>query len=150
MRHRGRVDGNHAELRDVLRSCGASVASLANLGGGVPDLLVGFRRRNRLVEVKLPGEEPSELQQVWHREWRGEPVLVAHSIPEVLRGVGLELAPLPTGGTCPSPPQTFGAALRDLRVAWGVPLSELAAALRTTPADLGEVERGHRPLGRLP
>lgn len=49
-----RVDGNHSEMIDGLRAVGAKVADLSRMGGGVPDLLVAFRGRIFLMEVKNP------------------------------------------------------------------------------------------------
>ena len=40
-RRHGKVDLNHGELRDTFRALGCSVVSLADLGKGIPDLLVG-------------------------------------------------------------------------------------------------------------
>lgn len=83
MRLRGRVDRTHAEIRDALRAFG-TVESLANLGGGVPDLLFGCRvcRRNHLIEAKDGQRPPSERvltddEQRFADEWQGErPVLL--------------------------------------------------------------------------
>lgn len=47
MRKYGRTDSNHAEIAAALRKAGASVVSLASVGNGCPDLLVGFRTRGR-------------------------------------------------------------------------------------------------------
>ena len=53
MRRAAQVDGNHAEIVTALRSvAGVSVCSLAGLGDGVPDLLVGARGLSYLCEVK--------------------------------------------------------------------------------------------------
>ena len=45
MRKFGKTDANHADIVDALRRVGASVVSLASVGNGVPDLLVGFNGR---------------------------------------------------------------------------------------------------------
>ena len=52
MRRAAKVDGNQAEIVSALRQVGAEVQSLASVGQGVPDLLVGFRSRNFLLECK--------------------------------------------------------------------------------------------------
>ena len=46
-----RVDDNQREIVSTFRKHGATVISLAALGKGVPDLCVGYRERNYLVEV---------------------------------------------------------------------------------------------------
>ena len=43
MRRAAKIDSNHAEIVAALRGIGAYVMSLASVGGGCPDLLVGFR-----------------------------------------------------------------------------------------------------------
>ena len=54
MRRAANLDGNHGEIVEALLSVvGVSVHSLAGLGCGVPDLLVGARERTYLVVVLL-------------------------------------------------------------------------------------------------
>ena len=72
MRTRGRVDENQAAIVRALRQIGASVQSLADIGDGCPDLLVGFRNRIALMEIKDGNQPPSkrrltEDEQNWHR-----------------------------------------------------------------------------------
>lgn len=67
-----RVDDNQAEIVHALRLAGASVECLHVVGGGVPDLLVGYRGQNYLLEVKSAGGKPNALQQQWHRSWDGQ------------------------------------------------------------------------------
>jgi hypothetical protein len=59
---RGRTDGNHADVIKALEGIGATVRSLAAVGGGVPDLLVGFRQLTLLMEVKDGTLTPSRRQ----------------------------------------------------------------------------------------
>lgn len=73
---RGRIDANHREVVQALRDIGASVQSLADLGSGVPDLLVGFRGENYVFEVKDGSLPPSKRkltpdEREWHEAWRG-------------------------------------------------------------------------------
>jgi len=42
------------------------------VGFGCPDILVGFRGRNYLFEIKIPGAKRTPSQVKWHNEWRGE------------------------------------------------------------------------------
>lgn len=73
MRRRARLDGNHRHIVATLRLYGWCVQSLAELGGGAPDLLCFHPGRNewRLVEVK-DGNEPLTPDQVafMHQGWR--------------------------------------------------------------------------------
>lgn len=81
MRLRARVDDNQKEIVAGLRKMGASVQSIAAMGGGVPDLLVGYRGVNLLLEVKDGRKPPSgrkltEDEAKWHRNWTGQVVVV--------------------------------------------------------------------------
>lgn len=82
MRRAPRVDDNHVEIVTALRSVsGVSVSSLAGLGDGVPDLLVGARRVNYLCEIK-DGEKPPSRRSLttdqvqWIERWNGAPVII--------------------------------------------------------------------------
>ena len=90
VRRRAKVDGNHGEIVDALRRAGASVTSLAAVGKGVPDLLVGHAGRTALVEVKDGSLPPSARgltidQQIWHAEWRGGTLAVVCDVESALR-----------------------------------------------------------------
>jgi hypothetical protein len=81
MRQRGKVDQNQAEIVRRLRSLGASVAILSSLGNGVPDVLVGLRGRNVLMEIK-DGSKPKSAQrltsaeQTFQQQWAGQYAIV--------------------------------------------------------------------------
>lgn len=60
VRRAGKVDGNHGEVMQALRGLGCVVKSLAAVGGGFPDLLVGFRGVLVLLEVKDGSLPPSK------------------------------------------------------------------------------------------
>lgn len=74
MRTDARKDSNQARLVDDLRKIGATVEILS--GRGLPDLLVGFRRLNFLLEVKAPGGELTRAQSDFFRLWRGQAAIV--------------------------------------------------------------------------
>lgn len=67
------VDANQAAVVAALRAAGATVQHLHEVGQGCPDLLVGFRGRNYLVEIKnaAAGGSLNAEQVKWHRAWRG-------------------------------------------------------------------------------
>lgn len=74
VKNKKRVDKNQADIVNALRAVGASVAVLSAVGRGVPDLLVGFRGVNYLLEVKnLDGRgdalTPAEVE--FFETWRG-------------------------------------------------------------------------------
>lgn len=87
-RLRARVDGNHPQIVDDLRAVGASVQSLAQMGRGVPDLLVGFRARLVLLEIKDGAEKLTPDEARWHAAWAGYPVVVVRTREEALRAIG--------------------------------------------------------------
>ena len=92
MRRAARVDSNHAEIVAALRRVGAATISLAQLGDGVPDLLVCYHRTLFLLEVKDGSKRPSERsltaeQVVWHRNWPG-PVAVVLDVSGALSAIG--------------------------------------------------------------
>lgn len=78
-----RVDGNQSAIVGALIACGALVQSLARMGQGVPDLLVAFRGRVLLIEVKNGAKSPSrrrltKAQVDWHA--LGWPVVVVETV----------------------------------------------------------------------
>lgn len=94
MRRAAKVDANHDQVVTALRAAGARVLSLAAVGGGVPDLLVGFGCRFYALEVKDGSLSPSRRrltpdQEEWHREWAEYPVCIVHSPEEALRAIGV-------------------------------------------------------------
>lgn len=94
MRRAARVDLNQQEIVTALRKVGATVQSLAPVGGGVPDLLVGYRRQSYLLEVKDGAKKCGELtehQEQWHREWRGMPVAVVCCVSSALAAIGFNI-----------------------------------------------------------
>lgn len=93
MRRRGRTDGNQVEIVRALRAVGATVQSLADIGKGCPDLLVGFRGDTYLLEVKDGSKVPSarkltEDEERWHKEWHGDNLHTVNSLEEALLAVG--------------------------------------------------------------
>lgn len=77
----GRRDANHADVIKAVKGIGASVLDLADLGGGCPDVLVGFRGVNLLLEIKDGRKSPSArkltpAEQKFFRDWRGTVYIV--------------------------------------------------------------------------
>lgn len=95
MRRAARTDKNHDEIVQALRKVGASVQSLAAVGAGVPDLLVGFQGQTFLVEIKDGQAAPSAkklnpAQMIWHHTWRGGPLAVVESVDQALKLIGVK------------------------------------------------------------
>ncbi len=76
-----KVDRNQPEIVKALRSMGATVECLHAVGKGCPDLLVGYRGINLLMEVK-DGEKVASArkltldQEKWHNRWQGQRAVV--------------------------------------------------------------------------
>lgn len=84
MRRAAKVDGNQAEFVAFFRGCGMTVQHLHTVGRGVPDLLLGFRGVNELVEMKMPGGKLTADEVSWHARWAGT-VEVVRTIDDAKR-----------------------------------------------------------------
>lgn len=89
MRRAARVDVNQVEIVEALRAAGATVQSLAAVGCGCPDLLVGFRTQSLLMEVKHGRNGLTPEQVVWHQAWRGGPLAIVRDVDAALRALGV-------------------------------------------------------------
>ena len=81
-----RTDANQAAIVRALRQAGASVCNLASVGGGCPDLLVGFAGHNYLLEIKnLEGHRLryTPAERGFMDAWRGH-VYVVTDVPQAL------------------------------------------------------------------
>lgn len=84
MRRKSRVDANQKQIVDALRKAGRSVFFLHTVGCGCPDLLVGFRGRNFLLEVKIEKGKLTEMQEELIQRWNGT-IYVVRSVDEALK-----------------------------------------------------------------
>jgi Holliday junction resolvase len=94
MRRAAKVDDNQEEIVKALRAVGATVQTLAAVGKGVPDLLVGYQGQTILVEVKDGKKSPSERrltedQLKWHGAWNGGPLAIVTDVEGAWRAIGL-------------------------------------------------------------
>ena len=78
-RYDAKSDANQSDIVESLRTIGATVESLHRVGAGCPDLLVGFRGVNVLMEVKTDKGKLRETQVAWHDEWRGQVAIVRNA-----------------------------------------------------------------------
>ena len=81
MRRAARIDRNQPEIVAALRSVGATVQPLHTIGNGCPDLAVGYRGKNLLMEVKdgllVPSKRALTADELkWHVMWEGQVVTV--------------------------------------------------------------------------
>jgi Holliday junction resolvase len=89
MRRHFKVDLNHREIVAALRDVGASVYSLSTVGGGVPDLLVGYKGVNYLLEIKSGAGTFTPDQIRFSTLYRGAFVVV-RSIGEAYDAIGIK------------------------------------------------------------
>lgn len=82
MRTAARTDANQHELVEALRKIGAKVCYIKE----PVDLVVGFRGRNVLLEVKRPGKTMTNGQKSFVDTWPGE-VHVVYSVDEAISAV---------------------------------------------------------------
>lgn len=87
MRRDAKVDANQPLIVAALRKVGATVQSLATVGKSCPDLLVGFRGENFVIEVKMPGASLEPGQSEWLDNWRGR-ACVVRTPDDALRVIG--------------------------------------------------------------
>lgn len=79
--HSGKIDANQPDIVKHLRAIGCSVQSLATVGDGCPDILVGLQGLNIVLEIKDPSQIPSkrrmtEPEETWHLGWKGQKAVV--------------------------------------------------------------------------
>ena len=93
MKH-GRTDANQAALVSHIRRIpGALVIDLSGVGKGCPDILVGWRGNNILIEIKDGDKPPSKRkltkqQEYLHANWTGQ-IAVVSTLDELWEVMGL-------------------------------------------------------------
>jgi len=78
-------DMNEQRIVDALRGVGATVRHLN--APGIPDLLVGYRGVNYLLEVKTKTGKLTAAEQTFFDEWRGQCAIV-RTVDEALKVIG--------------------------------------------------------------
>ena len=78
-----KVDSNQAQIIADLKKIGVSVLNLSRVGGGCPDILVGWQGKNILIEIKTAKGNLNDLQIEFFKEWKG-PKFVCKSINEII------------------------------------------------------------------
>lgn len=84
-----KVDANQPAIVAALRKVGCKVQSLAAIGDGCPDLMVGWAGVITLMEVKDGSKPPSarqltDAQRVWHAIWAEERIAVVTTPEEAI------------------------------------------------------------------
>ena len=88
-----RVDANQKEIVRQLRQLGLSVRHLHMVGDGLPDIIVGHRKQNFLIEIKDGKKAKSKKkltddEQEFFDTWKGQ-VAKCETLDEILKVVGL-------------------------------------------------------------
>lgn len=88
-----RVDDNQNTIVKHLRRLGISVQHLHTIGQGCPDLLLGFRGKNYLVELKDEKKVKSKKkltddEEKFFNEWKGQ-VNKCETLEEIIKVIEL-------------------------------------------------------------
>lgn len=89
-RMHGRRDANQQAIKEHLESHGMTVCSLASVGGGCPDLVVGYQGVNILLETKGVKKVIRTSQKDFGKAWKGQTEIVwnpQQALAAVLRHV---------------------------------------------------------------
>ena len=84
-----RTDSNHAEIIKALRKIpNLSVFSTHEVGKGFPDIVIGYKGINYLIEIKDGNKPPSarkltDSEAKFHQDWRGQ-IKIVNNLDEVL------------------------------------------------------------------
>lgn len=68
-----RVDDNQTKIVKELRAEGMTVQHLHGVHGGCPDIVVGYKGKNYMFEIKR--DKAAKLtpdQVIWHHNWQGQ------------------------------------------------------------------------------
>ena len=89
-----KVDRNHSLIVRDLRRVGAIVQSTAELGKGMPDILVAWKGRNFLFEIKDPMQPASkqrltphekEFHQIWKTAGQVDVIRTTEEALEIMK-----------------------------------------------------------------
>lgn len=90
VRRYGKPDANQAEIIEALRAIPeCSVLVLSAVGNACPDILIGYRGANLLVELKNPDVHynpklPTMVKQAeFRKSWKGQ-VVQAYTLKEII------------------------------------------------------------------
>lgn len=88
MRRKARVDANQKEIVQQLRQLDVSVLHTHQLGKGAPDLILGYRNENYLIELKDGSKTKSQQKLTpdeveFQSKWKGN-YAVCNSLEQIL------------------------------------------------------------------
>jgi hypothetical protein len=95
MRRKARIDANQNEIVKALRQIPKlSVAITSQLGNGFVDIVVGYKGKNHLIELK-DGSKPAsarrltEDERTFHEQWFGS-IYVCDSLEAILKALNIK------------------------------------------------------------
>ena len=98
MRRAARIDANQPEIVQQLRSVpGVKVCITSQVGGGFPDIIIGYHGANYLIELKDSNKPPSKrkltpAEKKWHKMWSGYgQIATCITFEECLEAIGIEI-----------------------------------------------------------
>jgi Holliday junction resolvase len=88
MRKKARVDANQKEIVQQLRKIGISVLHTHQLGRGAPDIILGYRNENFMIELKDGNKTKSQQKLTpdeieFQAKWQGN-YAVCNSLEQIL------------------------------------------------------------------
>src|SRR3990167_7103533 len=107
MRRIARVDRNQAQITAALRKIGASVQPIHTVGMGVPDLLIGFRSKNYLMECKAGKEKLTQMEADWMAGWKGQCCVVRSPEEAILTVAGTQDGFVANNSFVPFPERSY-------------------------------------------
>jgi hypothetical protein len=85
-----RTDANQKKIVEMVRKLpGASITSTHTIGKGFPDLVIGYKGINYLIEIK-DGKKPPSARKLtpdevkFHHEWSGQ-ISIIKNLDELLQ-----------------------------------------------------------------
>lgn len=94
MRRFGKIDANQNEIVKQLRDKNISVGILSSVGNGFPDLVIGYKGKNYLIELKDGEKCESQkrltiLEALFFKSWRGQ-ISKCENLISILEVIGYE------------------------------------------------------------
>lgn len=85
-------DANASAIVSALRAAGCVVRYIdCPVGvGGIPDVLVGYKGKTYLMELKVKLGRLNPKQKEFHANWTGGPLAIVRSIDEAFAVVGIQ------------------------------------------------------------
>ena len=84
-----RTDLNHTEIVACLKQIGCTVVDLSQVGKGCPDILVGYRGKNYLLEIKRNKKQGlRKNQQEFFDKWFGQCCVITDEF-EAFKEIGI-------------------------------------------------------------